>query len=148
MPPVLLILSEVLQHPLDAALGVGGVGLPFLGLGSGVQDGHGVLGLGAGFHFADIGSGVGWQLWGLGRIAVSGNLSLTDRCDEKPRFFADFEKTGIGTPGTAHPIRSPTAPAGRCSRCWGRGDIVLEPGVRGSASDGGLWNRVELPFFG
>ncbi len=36
-PLVLLILSEVLQHPLDAALGAGGVGLPFLGLGSGVQ---------------------------------------------------------------------------------------------------------------
>ena len=98
MPPVLLILSEVLQHPLDAALGVGGVGLPFLGLGSGVQDGHGVLGLGAGFHFADIGSGVGWQLWGLGRIAVPGNLSLTDRCDEKLRFFADFEKKGLVPP--------------------------------------------------
>ena len=37
VPPVLLILSEVLQHPLDAALGVGDVEISFFGLGSGVQ---------------------------------------------------------------------------------------------------------------
>ena len=77
---------------------------------------------------------------------MSGNLSLTDRCDEKPRFFADFEKTGIGTPGTAHPIQSPAAPAGCRSRCWGRGATVLGPGVRGSGWARGSGAGSGVPF--